>query len=558
MALLPQEFIDRVKSNTDVLDLVGQAVTLRKAGHEFIGLCPFHQEKSPSFSVSPAKQFYHCFGCGAHGGVVDFLTEYGGYSFMEAVELLAQRAGIAMPQRAEPTPEEREAHSHLDALRSLQARAQRIFAAALRDRDDAIQYLKGRGLTGETAKRFGLGFSVDGIAHIFSDTPSEALLNAGLLAERAGGQLVDKFRGRVMFPIHDEMGQVVGFGGRVLDDREPKYLNSPDSPIFHKGQELYGLHLAKADIRRARVALVMEGYMDVIALHQFGETRAVAALGTSVTTEQVKRLLQLADNVVFCMDGDAAGRKAAARAVRIVLEVLREGKTAHFVTLPSEHDPDSFIRERGVEAWRQYVDKEALPLSAKVVEILASEKTNLTPEARAQMAVQAQELLALIVAAPQYREALRTHLEKVIELPLPVSTNAARGKPSERAAIRSEAAALGIRAPFYAAYARLCALQAAELGSVPEDAVDDFAALIAAWFSVVQADPAPRREQADRINDPVLRGYIVDALEGLAARDPRALQPSMEAEAAALLSTIRRDINKVASAKRVASLFESA
>jgi len=310
--MIPNDFITTLLSRVDIVDVIDRSVPLKKAGANYQACCPFHTEKTPSFTVSPTKQFYHCFGCGAHGTAIGFLMEHDGKSFPEAVEALARDAGLAVPH-TEPAGE-RERREESSDLAELLLEAARFYRAQLKDAPEAIAYLKRRGLTGAIAARFGVGYAPAGwqnLAKAFPRYDDPALEAAGLVVRGEAGKRYDRFRERIMFPIHDTRGHVIGFGGRVLDSGEPKYLNSPETAVFSKGRELYGLYLARNAIRDAGRVVVVEGYMDVVALAQHGVEYAVATLGTSTTPVHAQKLFRLADTVVFCFDGDAAGRKAA-------------------------------------------------------------------------------------------------------------------------------------------------------------------------------------------------------------------------------------------------------
>jgi len=351
---IPEKFIDELLIRADIVEVIDSRVPLKKAGKDFKACCPFHEEKTPSFTVSQNKQFYYCFGCGARGNAIGFLMEYERLSFPEAVEELAGVIGMAVPKEAGSVPSPAKT-DNLDALYELVARADKYFRAQLREHaqaSEAIDYLKVRGLTGEIAARFGLGYAPeawDGLLQALGHDDGERRLleQAGLVIKKDGGGYYDRFRHRVMFPIHDYRGRVVGFGGRVLGQGEPKYLNSPETPLFHKGREMYGLYRARDAIRREQRVLVVEGYMDVVALAQFGVDYAVATLGTATTRDHLERIFRFAPEVVFCFDGDRAGREAAWRALEQALPVMVDGRQVSFLFLPEGDDPDSLIRREG-------------------------------------------------------------------------------------------------------------------------------------------------------------------------------------------------------------------
>jgi DNA primase len=400
--VIPQTFITDLLNRVDIVDVVGRYVQLKKGGANFMGLCPFHSEKSPSFTVSPTKQFYHCFGCGAHGTSIGFLIEYSGMGFVDAVKDLAQNVGMVVPDENDKIPPAQRAVQQAQSLAMTDAlsRAGDFYRAQLRTAPNAIAYLKGRGLTGEIAARFGMGYAPSGwdnLRSIFPDYEALALVESGLVIDRVdedGGnkKRYDRFRERIMFPIRNTKGQVIGFGGRVLDGGEPKYLNSPETPLFSKGSELYGLWEARQSIRDAGYVLVTEGYMDVVALAQLGFPQAVATLGTACTSTHVQKLLRQTDNVIFSFDGDKAGRRAARRALEACLPQVTDNKTIRFLFLPQEHDPDSYVREFGAEAFEQEVAT-AMPLSQFLLREVAADHDLGTPEGRARTQFDAKAML---------------------------------------------------------------------------------------------------------------------------------------------------------------------
>ena len=383
--MIPQSFIDNLLQRIDIVELVGRYVQLKKGGANQMGLCPFHNEKSPSFTVSPTKQFYHCFGCGAHGTAIGFLMEYSGLSFVESVKDLAQGVGLEVPdERAGEGP--RAGGPDAAALVALMERANRFYRDQLKVTPVAVDYLKGRGLSGEIAARFGLGYAPDewnALQGVFGDEyGAMPMLDTGLVIESEKGSRYDRFRGRVTFPIRNTKGQIIGFGGRVIGAGEPKYLNSPETPLFEKGRELYGLFEARREIRAAGRVLVVEGYMDVVALAQHGVGYAVASLGTACTPAHVQKLTRQADRIVFCFDGDAAGRRAAWRALENSLSLATDDKVFAFLFLPAEHDPDTFIRERGQDAF-EAEEARAMPMSRFLIAQLESEVDLSSAEGRA-------------------------------------------------------------------------------------------------------------------------------------------------------------------------------
>jgi DNA primase len=415
--MIPNDFIQTLLARVDIVDVIDKYVPLKKAGANYQACCPFHSEKTPSFTVSPTKQFYHCFGCGAHGTAIGFLMEHGGRPFPEAVEELARDAGLTVP-KVELRPGESERREQAQDLSSLLLTAAKFYRAQLKDAPAAIEYLKTRGLTGAIAARFGIGYAPDGwqpLAAAFPRYDDPALETAGLVIAGDAGKRYDRFRDRIMFPIHDTRGQVIGFGGRVLGAGEPKYLNSPETPVFSKGRELYGLYLARNAIRDSGRVVVVEGYMDVVALAQHGVDYAVATLGTATTPVHVQKLFRLSDTVVFCFDGDNAGRKAAWRALENALPALADGKNAVFLFLPDGEDPDDYVRQRGKAAFEQLI-AQAMPLSEFLLTGLAALHPPATAEGRAALVAAARPLLAQLTA-PILSALIRRRLSELTGLP---------------------------------------------------------------------------------------------------------------------------------------------
>lgn len=396
--MIPSSFVDQVLSRVDIVDLIERYVPLKKGGANYMACCPFHNEKSPSFSVSPTKQFYHCFGCGAHGTAVGFLMEYAGLPFREAIKELANQVGLQVPEETAHDPA---AKAHSQSLIQIMASAAQQYKTQLKQSPEAIEYLKKRGLTGEIAARFGIGFAPEG--HQFlrkafpNDYESAALQEAGLVIKNDSGRHYDRFRARVMFPIQDQRGNVIAFGGRIIGPGEPKYLNSPETPLFEKGRELYGLPQARQAIREGGTVVVVEGYMDVVALAQYGFGAAVATLGTATTATHIQKLMRQADQVVFCFDGDKAGRKAAHRALEASLEQLDDGKAVKFLFLPPEHDPDSYIRQEGLESFRRALD-DAMPLTEFLLHELRTDIDLGSAEGRAKLIHNAKDYVPRIAA----------------------------------------------------------------------------------------------------------------------------------------------------------------
>jgi DNA primase len=406
---IPSSFIQELLARADIVDIVGRHVQLKKGGANFMGLCPFHGEKSPSFSVSPSKQFYHCFGCGVSGDAIKFLTEHAGMTFIEAVKDLAQQYGLQVPED-DVSPQDRARAAQMReqqaTLTSVLEKAGMAYIKHLRSSERAIDYFKARGLSGEVAKTFGLGYAPEGwraLASVFPDYNDPLLVESGLVisssldeGEQTPGNFneakrYDRFRDRVMFPIRNVKGECIGFGGRVLGDDKPKYLNSPETPVFSKGRELYGLFEARTALREHGYALVTEGYMDVVALAQMGFANAVATLGTACTAEHVQKLFRFTDSVVFSFDGDAAGRRAARKALDAALPFATDVRNVKFLFLPAEHDPDSYIREHGTEGFAACI-KGAMPLSKFMLQAAAEACDLDTAEGRAHMASNARPL----------------------------------------------------------------------------------------------------------------------------------------------------------------------
>ncbi|MFZ6815546.1 DNA primase [Undibacterium sp. Rencai35W] len=437
--MIPQTFIQDLLARVDIVDVVGKYVQLKKGGANYMGLCPFHNEKSPSFTVSPTKQFYHCFGCGAHGTSIGFLMEYSGMSFVDAVKDLAQNNGMIVPEDDKLLPAQRaEVQAKSLALTDVMTKACDHYRLQLRGAEAAIAYLKKRGLTGEVAARFGLGYAPDGwdgLRAVFPDYAAPALVEAGLVIDKSeedggGRKRYDRFRERIMFPIRNTKGQVIGFGGRILEQGEPKYLNSPETPLFQKGFELYGLFEARQAIREAGYVLVTEGYMDVVALAQMGFPQAVATLGTACTPTHVQKLLRQTDHVIFSFDGDSAGRRAARRALDACLPHANDNKVIKFLFLPTEHDPDSYIRALGNEAFAQQV-QDAMPLSQFFMKEVVGESDLSTAEGRARVQFDAKPLLQQMPASglrlqmvrslAQVTKTTSAEIEALFELSQPVA-----------------------------------------------------------------------------------------------------------------------------------------
>ena len=402
--LIPQDFIDDLIARADIVEVVGRRVQLKKAGREFKACCPFHDEKTPSFTVSPGKGFYHCFGCGAHGTAIGFLMEFDHMSFVEAIESLAHSMGVDVPRSESDKPARR-----YDELFSLMDTVARHWQAALKDSPTAVEYVKQRGIDGSTAKRFGIGYAPDGWSNVldkFGKSPeaTERLLATGLVIRKDNGQHYDRFRDRIMFPIRDARGRIIGFGGRALGDGEPKYLNSPETVLFHKGRELYGLYEARHALRNIEQLVVVEGYMDAVGLARHGIDFAVATLGTATTSEHLNRLFRLTENVCFAFDGDRAGKAAAWRALENALPHIREGRQIRFLFLPEGEDPDSFVKTHGADAFVKLIDSSSA-LSEFLIAELARQVDMQTVDGRARLAELARPLVNRIPPGV-YRELL--------------------------------------------------------------------------------------------------------------------------------------------------------
>jgi DNA primase len=410
---IPQTFIHELVARANLLDVIGARVALKKAGANYKGLCPFHNEKTPSFSVSPDKGFYHCFGCSAHGNAIDFVMRYENRSFVEAVEALADMLHLDVPRDSRAEPED-----EFESVYALLREAEQIYRRALRDHAGAVDYLKARGIDGNTAARFALGYAPnawDTLVRALGGTEEilKKLIEAGLVKENEQGRRYDTFRDRIMFPIRDSRGRVIAFGGRVMGAGEPKYLNSPETPVFHKRQALYGLYEARQRPGRPERIIVVEGYMDVIGLAQHGIEPAMATLGTAITADHVRQLTRLANALVFCFDGDRAGRGAAWRAAEAVLPFAGGSVDLKFLLLPEGEDPDSLVRSHGAEDFQNRV-REALPLSTFVLKTLKEQVDLESRDGRAKLVKLAQPLLARLSDDSVYRRLLADDLAAFI------------------------------------------------------------------------------------------------------------------------------------------------
>jgi DNA primase len=416
---IPQSFIQELLARTDVVEIVGRYVQLKKGGANYMGLCPFHSEKSPSFTVSPSKQFYHCFGCGKNGNAIGFLMDHAGMNFVEAVKDLAGQYAMQVPEE-DVSPQDRaraaQQREKQATLTDVLEKAGEAYRKHLKNSPRAVDYLKGRGLSGEIARQFGLGYAPEGwrsLASVFPNYDDPLLAESGLvIVNEEEDKRYDRFRDRIMFPIRNVKGECIGFGGRVLGDGSPKYLNSPETPVFTKGRELYGLFEARNALREQGYVLVTEGYMDVVALAQLGYPNAVATLGTACTAEHVQKLFRFTDSVIFSFDGDEAGRRAARKALDGALAYATDVRTVKFLFLPAEHDPDSYIREFGRDAFSRYVS-EATPLSRFLIEAAREGCDLATAEGRAHMAANAKPLWTQLPDGALKRQLLAEFAEHV-------------------------------------------------------------------------------------------------------------------------------------------------
>ena len=412
---IPQDFIDELITRTDIVELIDSYVSLKQKGKEFMACCPFHNEKTPSFTVSPDKQFYHCFGCGAHGTALGFLMEYEHLDFVEAVEALAKILGLAVPRDEAATIK----NDHQDLLVLLE-QANVYYQKMLREHQKAIEYLKTRGVSGEVAAKFGLGFAPDGFSNLLSQfenaATEEQLIKTGLIKKNEKGNKFDRFRNRIVFPIKDRRGRVIGFGGRVLGNEVPKYLNSPETPVFHKSEALYGLYEARKIKETSHSILVVEGYMDVVALAQHGIENVVATLGTATTTQHIQQLFRYTQEIIFCFDGDRAGRDAAWRAAQQTIPLFKDGLEAKFLFLPQDEDPDSMIRTRGKEIFLQYI-AEGETLSSFIFDKLNENIDIRTPAGKARLAQIAKPLLEKFPSGV-FKKLIFEELEKKVGAPI--------------------------------------------------------------------------------------------------------------------------------------------
>ncbi len=460
--MIPQPFLTDLVSRTNLVDLVGQSVQLRKNGSSFKGLCPFHTEKSPSFIVDPVRNAYRCFGCGESGDAINFLRKHSGMTFIEAVKDLAQQVGLQIPEddtSAQERARDTAYRAQQATLTSVLQKAAEAYNASLKASPRAVDYLRERGVSGATASVYGLGFAPDGwkaLASAFPDYLDPLLVESGMVIahEEVGAdghaKRYDRFRDRIMFPIRNVKGECIGFGGRVLDKNEPKYLNSPETPVFSKGRELYGLFEGRTAIRAAGYALVTEGYMDVVALAQLGFPNSVATLGTACTPEHLQKLFRFTESIVFSFDGDSAGRRAARKALDVVLHLATDTRSVKFLFLPDDHDPDSFIRANGEAAFAQCV-RDAVPLSRFLIDAASADCDLTTAEGRARMASQARPLWNALPDAGTLKRQLLLEIAKSINFTsselAEVWSLSPKVKPSVQHPVITQARLLQNRAP---------------------------------------------------------------------------------------------------------------
>ena len=489
---IPQAFIDQVLNQTDIVDLINNYVELKAKGKEYTACCPFHGEKTPSFTVSPEKQFYHCFGCGAHGTAINFLMEHEGLQFTEAIESLAHRLGLEVTTESgsyQKNDEHQQLYNAMDA-------ANHYFQQQLRNNKEAISYLKSRGITGEIANRFNIGYAPQGFDNInkqLSEKFSQQILvNAGLLAKKSEQNVYDKFRHRIMFPIKDTRGRVIAFGGRALDDAMPKYMNSPETALFQKSNTLYGIHEARQHLGKLQQLIIVEGYMDVIALAQHNVANCIATLGTATTSQNVKNLLRFTSNIIFCFDGDRAGKDAAWKALQQTLPEFKDGINVRFAFMPQGEDPDSLIRSLGESAFNDYLNN-ATPLSEYFFSNLVQDIDMTSADGRARLANTAKPLLAKIPKTV-FRDLMYKELNERVGTSIPVAPAVNPSSPHNNPASKQSsrtlkytktrlAIALLIRDPALAEHA-LSIEELSHLSSVP--GIDLFIKLL----EIVEDEPS--------------------------------------------------------------------
>tara|TARA_R110002049_G_scaffold252264_1_gene427013 strand:+ start:144933 stop:146597 length:1665 start_codon:yes stop_codon:yes gene_type:complete len=487
---IPQPFIDQVLNQTDIVDLINGYIDLKSKGKEYTACCPFHGEKTPSFTVSPEKQFYHCFGCGAHGTAINFLMEHEGLQFIEAIEVLASRLGLEVTTESGHAPQ----NDHDKLYQALES-ANKYYQQQLRANPEAIDYLKTRGISGEIAAIFDIGFAPAGFNNISNNLGKQftqtELLNSGLLSEKSANKTYDRFRSRIMFPIKDTRGRPIGFGGRSLDDTMPKYMNSPETALFHKGNTLYGIYEARQASGKIKQLIIVEGYMDVVALSQHNIRNCVATLGTATTEQNIRNLLRVSSDLIFCFDGDRAGRDAAWKALEQMLPGFKDGINIRFAFMPQGEDPDSLIRNLGKSAFDEYLAN-AAPLSEYFFTKLISDIDISSPDGRAKLASTAKPLLGKIPPTV-FRDLMYKELAERVGTTIPVassildkSTNATPKSTRQSRSLKYTktrlAIALLIRDPALAEHA-LPIEELSHLSAVP--GIDLFIQLL----EIVEAEP---------------------------------------------------------------------
>lgn len=549
MQRIPEDFITSLVDVTDIVELVGASVSLKKAGSNYQGLCPFHDEKSPSFTVSPSKQFYHCFGCGKHGNAIGFLMEHSGMSFLDAIETLANKAGKVVP-RQELTEKENQQLQQREKQYQLLHRAAEIFSRDL-DRS-AIGYLRSRFINDESILNFRIGYAQGNLRSQLKDVSAQSLEEVGLVypanETRPAGEF---FKKRIMFPVLSESGKVVGFGGRVLTDAKPKYINTPETTLFQKRSLLFGLYQAKAAIAQSREAIILEGYTDVIAFHQQGIKNSVAGLGVAITPAHVERLFRLADSIVIALDGDDAGRDAMVRSLDIVLPLLRENKTVSYVFFEEGHDPDSWVQtcaDQAPASWAQLKSR-AVPLSLAVINHITNNRNLTLPEDVAAAITDARKLLGKIGQAHDFRLALQSALED--KLGIPLAQRAVRKKPQTPHRVIANPELVGIHTNISV----LCALDISAVERIPSTLVDEFSQSIITWFNQQARDYDERVNAIERMPSSSLRTFLHIGVER--AQQLFMLKSiSIDAEVRALISVLQKSAADRAHQQRIQSLLD--